>query len=280
MTGTEPTLTYVYAVAARTPGLGEVLARLTGVAATPLTLLAAPGSAEGAPAFAVSQVPAAHWNAAALKAHFEDITWLEQTARAHHQVVEALAAHTTVLPLRLATLYEDRDRALTALREQYEQFTDRLALLTGHTEYGIKAYITADADSDPLATGTVPAVSPGKAYLRARKAQQHAHEEHHQAAARAAQQLTATAARYAAAYVRHPAQSGPLARDQGGENILNDAYLIPDEDADAFRAAVEQAAAALTGVRIEITGPWAPYSFATPPAQPVETSTGDRGTPT
>lgn len=270
------TLIYVYAVAARIPPLGDVIARLHGVAGAPLSLLATPGTGPGAPAFAVSEVPAADWNAEALPVHFEDLTWLEDTARAHHQVIEALAAHTTVLPLRLATLYEDADRALAALHEQHDHFADRLALLTGHTEYGIKAYIRPDTAADVSPPTSAP--SPGKAYLQARRAQQHARDDHYQQAAHAAQRITDTAARYATASIRHPVQTGPLTRGQDGENVLNDAYLVSDDQADAFRTAVEQDAARMAGVRIEITGPWAPYSFATPPPAPADT--GDHGTAT
>lgn len=243
----EPTLTYVYAAAARTPGLGEVLTHIHGVAGASLALLASPGAGPGAPVFAVSDVPAADWSEQALRTHLEDLTWLERTARAHHQVIEALAAHTTVLPLRLATLYEDTDRALAALREQHDLFAERLTLLAGHTEYGIKAY------------------------LRTRRVQQHARDAHYRQAAQAAQHLSDTATPYATACVRHPVQSGPLTGARDGENVLNDAYLVPDERADDFRSAIERAADGLPGIRVQVTGPWAPYSFATPPPAPPDT---------
>ncbi|EFL13179.1 GvpL/GvpF family gas vesicle protein [Streptomyces sp. C] len=68
--------------------------------------------------------------------------------------------------------------------------------------------------------------------------------------------------------MRHPAQTGPLAGGDTGENVLNDAYLVPDGEADAFRAAVRHAADDLPGVRVELTGPWAPYSFAVPQPRP------------
>lgn len=268
----EPALTYVYAVAAGSPGLGEVVARLQGVAGTSLTLLTTSGAGPGSPVFAMSRVPAADWNGQALKAHFEDLSWLEATARAHHEVIEALAARTTVLPLRLATLYEDTARALAALQEQHDLFAERLALLAGHTEFGVKAYIApATTGPDPPPADTT---GPGKAYLRSRRAQQHARDDRYRQAARAAQQLTDTAARYASARVSHPVQIGPLAGDRDGENVLNDAYLVPDDRADDFRGAIEQDAARLPGIRVRVTGPWAPYSFATPPPEAPEAPDG------
>ncbi|MEU9035090.1 GvpL/GvpF family gas vesicle protein [Streptomyces sp. NPDC048352] len=281
----EPVLTYVYAVASVTPELAGAVAGLHGVGGAPVALLAAPGGPGGdggegaedaedtaAAAFVVSPVPASHWREEALKAHFEDLGWLEATARAHHHVIQALMDHTTVLPLRMATLYEDDGRALGALRGQRWSFAERLSLLARHAEYGVKVYVRPGTATP--AAGTEPpapqAAGPGKAYLQARRAQHHAHEDRYGQARQAAERIAATAARYATHVVRHPAQTGSLARDDSGENVLNDAFLVPDGQADAFRTAVREAGEDLPGVRIEVTGPWAPYSFAVPPPGPAE----------
>ncbi|MFJ6940997.1 GvpL/GvpF family gas vesicle protein [Streptomyces sp. NPDC101132] len=265
------TLTYVYAVAAPAPGLREAVAALRGVAAAPVEPLEPQDDGPPAAVFLTSQVPEADWGEEPLKARFEDLDWLEDTARSHHRVIEALTGRTTVLPLRMATLYQDRDRALAALGRQQRAFADRLASLAHHREYGVKAYVRTapeDAESPPTAPPPAPAASPGKAYLRARRAQHHAREDRHRQAALAAERIAATAASYASHRVRHPAQTGPLTRGESGENVLNDAYLVRDDQAGAFRAAVEEAGEGLPGIRIEVTGPWAPYSFATLPLAP------------
>lgn len=283
----EPTLTYVYAVAVPTSELGRVLASLRGVAGAPLSLL--PPLVEAgpaAPAFVTSQVPHCDWREEALRRHFEDLDWLEDTARAHHHVIQALSDRATVLPLRMATLYQDEERALAALREQRPAFADRLALLAHQAEYGVKVYVRPDSAGDGAADGPDPAPaaaapvpsSPGKAYLQARKRQHHAREDRYQQAARAAERITAAAAAHATHAVRHPTQSGPLTRSEAGEdgeNVLNDAYLVPDDQVEAFRGAVQRAGQDLPGVRVDVTGPWAPYSFAMP-APPAPGT--DRGT--
>ncbi|MBP0456833.1 GvpL/GvpF family gas vesicle protein, partial [Streptomyces montanisoli] len=53
---------------------------------------------------------------------------------------------------------------------------------------------------------------------------------------------------------------------RGGENIANEAYLVARGDLDAFRAAVASLADGVQGVRVEVTGPWAPYSFTARPS--------------
>ncbi|RSS78515.1 GvpL/GvpF family gas vesicle protein [Streptomyces sp. WAC06614] len=286
-TGPEgPTLVYVYAVTGTPPGPppDDLVAGLVGVAGRPVALLAAPGA--GPVAFVVSDVPRSGWTQEALRSHFEDLRWVEATARAHHQVIDSLAARATVLPLRLATLYEDRARALQALAARGEEFAARLERLRGYTEFGVKVYVSrvpepaAEPAQGPApgpagTTAGAPPVSPGKAYLRARRAQHHAHEDRYRHAQLAAERIAAVAGRYAAEQVRHPVQRGPLAAAADGENVLNDAFLVAAAEAGAFRTEVVAAAEDLPGIRVEVTGPWAPYSFAAAPASPGPTLATD-----
>ncbi|GAA0316383.1 GvpL/GvpF family gas vesicle protein [Streptomyces polychromogenes] len=261
-----PVLTYVYAVTPPAPAVRRLLPSLTGVGGRPVTLLDAPGEDPGPVAFVISDVPGPEWDEDALKARFEDLRWLEEAAQAHHRVIEALAAHTTVLPLRLATLYADHAGALAALGRQGQAFATLLARLSGHTEYGVKVYVRPAPPPDDAAPSG--AVSPGRAYLLARRTQRHAHEDHYRQAGAVTERIAAIARRLAGDHVRHPVQNGPLTGASPGENVLNDAYLVPDADAGEFLAAVAGAARDLPGVHVEVTGPWAPYSFATPPPAP------------
>ncbi|WP_037833088.1 GvpL/GvpF family gas vesicle protein [Streptomyces sp. NRRL F-4474] len=280
-TGREP-LTYVYAVARRTDRLAVLLAGLRGIDRAPVTLLTEASDSSPAPlAFVTSHVPHEAFNESALRAHFEDLEWLEGVARAHHEVVQAVAAEQTVLPLRMATVYQDDDRARQALGEQRSTFARRMAAVDAHTEYGVKIYLPPPAPAEPPAGApaaeadlVAPTASPGKAYLQRRRVQHRARERTYEQAQRAAATLDAIAARYAVGRVRHAPQSGALTGPQ--ENVLNDAYLVPDKEARDFRAAVAQAAGDFPEIRIEITGPWAPYSFAMPPAESSAPTEGER----
>ena len=62
----------------------------------------------------------------------------------------------------------------------------------------------------------------------------------------------------------HPPQSPQLA-GRSAQMILNAAYLVADQQEQDFAAAVADLAARHPAVRIEITGPWPPYSFAALP---------------
>ncbi|MFD3457468.1 GvpL/GvpF family gas vesicle protein [Streptomyces sp. NPDC058691] len=259
-------VTYAYAVlhGGGAAPVEAVPADLAGVAGAPVRLVPGPPGAELAAA--VSGVPAADFQEAALRRHLEDLEWLETVARAHHTVIEGLSARATVLPLRLATVYLDDARVGAMLADGREMFTACLARLEGHLEWGVKIYVEDAPDEAPAAPPAEDAadLSPGRAYLRARRVQRHSREDAHHEARRAAESVAAIGRELAVDHARHRVQQGELAGD-AGENVVNDAYLVAREHAEAFRVRVQDAAAGLTGVRVEVTGPWAPYSFAAVP---------------
>lgn len=268
-------VTYAYAVLRDEEGLAVALQGVEGVTGAPVHLVSTSPASELAAA--VSPVPAADFQESALRRHLEDLDWLEEVARAHHTVIEALAAHTTVLPLRLATVYLDDERVRTMLREDAEGFSYALRRLAGHLEWGVKIYVepqpderqpndtrAADAAGPAGAAAPADALGPGRAYLRARRVQRHSRDESYEAARQAAERVEAIGRAMAADHATHRVQQGELAGGPG-ENVVNDAYLLAQETAEDFRTQVLDAAQGLSGVRIDVTGPWAPYSFAAPP---------------
>ncbi|MFJ3502730.1 GvpL/GvpF family gas vesicle protein [Streptomyces sp. NPDC090135] len=284
-------LTYVYAAAPDTPEVRASLAGVRGVSGTPVALLplskASPPTTSlptgsfpaGSPptdpirttapapvAFVVSRVASDEFDERTLKARFEDLEWLEGVARAHHEVVQTVARHDTVLPLRLATVYQNDDRARGALAAQHHVFAERIALLRDRSEFGVKLYISPTGPSEPREDTAGASLGPGKAYLRSRRAQHSAQQVRYRHAQEAADRVEALASRFSTHRVRHPAQRGALAGPE--ENVLNDAYLVPHDRAEEFRTALTAAVEGLNGVRVEVTGPWAPYSFATPSPAP------------
>ncbi|MCF1594401.1 GvpL/GvpF family gas vesicle protein [Streptomyces muensis] len=252
-------LSYAYAVVRSSGTAAEraraALAGLRGVADAPVTLVRS-----GAVAAAVSAVPGAEFSEAALRTRLEDLDWLESTARSHHLVIETLAARTTVLPLRLATVYLDDSRVERMLGERQDAFTALLDRFDDHVEWGVKVYAEIPAASDPAGPSPSDPPDTGRAYLRRRRQHRQAREETWRAAEEAVRRTELRARGLAMERARHRPQQGTLAR-LPGENVANDAYLVPRHAAGEFRDRMLHAADDLPGVRVEVTGPWAPYSF-------------------
>jgi hypothetical protein len=262
-------LVYTYAVLRRTPEAAAATAHLRGVAGEPIHLVA-PAFSGPQLAFAVGHVPPGDYADAPLQAHLADVDWLETTVRSHHAVVAALVASgAAVLPLRLATVFRDEDGARQALDTRRGYFLSLLDRLTGHVELGVKIYATPDitppeADPEPV-QDPVTGLGVGRAYQLIRRRRQRRNEEAWRTVAQAAGRLTETAGTLAVDRVAHTPERGSLAGSAPGTNVANDAYLVPADRVVAFRAGILAAAQGVPGLRVEITGPWAPYSFALQP---------------
>ncbi|MGC5533636.1 GvpL/GvpF family gas vesicle protein [Streptomyces sp. SR-10] len=253
-------MSYVYAVGRAGPALDGLAARLPGVDGRPLR----PVDGGGLCAL-VSPVPADTFGEQGLTAQMEDLDRLEAVARAHHAVVDAAFAETSVLPMRLATVYLDDTRVADMLVRQRSEFQELLGHLEGHVELGVKVY--ADPRTAAPTTPAPAAAAPsgggaGRAYLRQRQAQQRDSQDVHRAASDLAVRAARLAEGVAASRAVHRPQQGQLAA-RAGVNVANEAYLVPREDAAQLHRDLSALAEGTPGVAIEVTGPWAPYSFAT-----------------
>ncbi|WDM13202.1 GvpL/GvpF family gas vesicle protein [Streptomyces lavenduligriseus] len=247
-------LRYVYAVCR--PFVTPLQAELTGVAGAPAGLLHHHGLVA-----VVSTVPEADFGEEALKAHLEDLDWLAATARAHQGVVDALTTVTTPLPLRLATVFRDDSAVRVMIEAREDHFRALLDRLDGRVEWGVKVY-AEEAAAEPA--GAAPAApekpASGRDYLRQRRARGQAKEETWQRAERFAHALHERLSARAEDFRLHPPQNSALSRESG-LNVLNAAYLVPRAHSEEFVELVDHTKDEEPGFRVELTGPWAAYSF-------------------
>ncbi|NDU77860.1 gas vesicle protein GvpFL [Actinomadura sp. DSM 109109] len=260
------------------------LADTPGVAGTPVRGVTAAGLTA-----LVSTVRLDEYGEAALRANLEDLQWLEATARAHHDVVDRAAHAAPTAPVRIATIYRDDARVAEILTEEGARFTEVLDLITGRSEWGVKAYAdpellrgdpAGDAQDDPdsgggLAPGAEPPTGPadpttgrsgvGTAYLRRRQQERRRRADAGRRVGEQADAVHAELADHAVASRHHPPQD-PRLSGRAGTQILNVAYLLDEEQVEGFLAVTRAAAERLAGIEVEVTGPWPPYSFIEPGA--------------
>ncbi|MGW2250714.1 GvpL/GvpF family gas vesicle protein [Kitasatospora sp. NPDC001660] len=256
MTATHHTWLYAIVPADRLPSPEQ-----RGVAEEPLRTLGGPDLAVVA-----GSVPRDDFDPEPLHAHLEDPVWLERAVRAHHRVVESLARAGAALPLRFATLYHDDARAEALLRERHDEFAEALRRVEGRTEWGVKAYLARRPPPPGTDTGSGPGDPtgrdrPGTAYLLRRRAQRQEREDTSRQALDDARTIHARLAGVAVAAALHPPQSAE-ASGRAEAMVLNGSYLLDHADRQRFADAVAALAARHPGLRLELTGPWPPYSFA------------------
>lgn len=117
------------------------------------------------------------------------------------------------------------------------------------------AAVAAAGDADRAGGGS------GTAYLIRRRAQLSAQDTVEQEMAERVENIHEALVREAAAGRRQPATDPALSRTKEWM-VLNGSYLVDDERSESFAAAVAALDENFPGIRLELTGPWPPYSFA------------------
>ncbi|MER5819037.1 GvpL/GvpF family gas vesicle protein [Streptomyces californicus] len=254
-------VTYVFAVCRATRAVGALdLADEAGIPGGRAVRLLPAGLLTAV----VQTVPAADFTDEVWQRRLSDRTQIERYARAHHAVVSNVAAHAPVVPLPLATLYHDDDRARTRLATEANRFHTALKRVAHHAEWGVKVYRAPTPEPDPTpdepltaAGGRVPGA--GLAYLNRKRGVQALRERRREQALDVAESVDAELRGLAAASRRLRTHGAALSGDDR-THVLNATYLVADERAGELRRLV-RVLGDRTGSQIELSGPWVPYSF-------------------
>jgi hypothetical protein len=212
----------------------------------------------------VSAVDLDEFGEEGLRRNLEDLAWLEQVAMAHDRVSRHASERGPTAPLRLATVFLGEESLRAQLAQWHDEAERALDRIEGRNEWSVKAYVDQSArgaegqeaaDSSPEGTGA------GKAYLLKRRAEAQRREAAAQADAATADEIHAALATVSVSGRRLAAQDRKLT-GHTGEMILNGTYLVDQEKVAEFKDAVDRIAGSHSHVRVELGGPWPPYSFA------------------
>jgi len=196
--------------------------------------------------------------------------WLERVARQHEAVLEATLTTSTIVPLRMCTIYETAESVRRMLEREHESFVESLGVLDGRLEWAVKVLVNRETLMQSARRGaeaSSPGQSPagrgeGGAYMLQRRRDRAAREAVDAMAAEVAEQVHARLQDWAIDATTRPPQNRELSGHQG-DMLLNAAYLVERERSEELRrlvAGLEDHHREL-GVRIELTGPWPPYNF-------------------
>lgn len=232
---------------------------LSGVGGSSVTTVSAAGLTAVA-----EPVGLAEFGQQALRTYLEDLAWLEATARAHHAVIDAVARLVPVVPMRLATVYSNQAAVQSMLAARTAEILEVLDRITSRSEWGVKAFAVAGTAREQDAGATRRAdrsAGSGAAYLRRRRDELSAQQQGRRQAVADAECVHESLSRIAVAARLHAPQA-PQLRGTAEQMVLNAAYLTGDRQDEAVREAVAGLAGQCPAVRLELTGPWPPYSFA------------------
>jgi len=232
---------WVYALA-RADRARERTAGLRGVAEEPVRAVVG-----GDLAAAVGTVALDEFRGAGLRRNFNDADWFAAKARAHNAVVSAVRRGGAVLPVRPTTIYRDDWRVCQLLMHEHEEIQTALSRVSGREELGVKVY----ADLKSMAV---------QGDLRRRR-QLACQQEGFRMASAEADRVHAVLMRCAVdAKRKPPTDGGPLGK--GPLTILNGSYLVDCDGVELFMETIAALERSTARIRLEVTGPWPPYSFA------------------
>lgn len=205
-----------------------------------------------------ADVPLSEFGAEVIQNRLQDLEWVSRIALAHEKVVERFRSRrgTTVIPMKLFTLFSGLDRAVGDMRQRRRQLAGIAKRLRGSDEWGVR--IVRNPVSPSSLRTQVDKAASGTAFLAAKKRARDEAQAQVASAAGAAQRAIETLERFARAERRQPPPEGATSPP-----LVNAALLVPSSRKARFRAAARREARRCreAGADLLLTGPWAAYNF-------------------
>lgn len=228
-----------------------------------------PIEAEGVIA-AVSRVPMADFAEEALNELVTDLPRLAPLVVRHEGAVRTLyAVAPALVPMAFGAVYREPEGVLRFLTAEAERLAALLDAVRGRQEWGVKVFADAAAlrGAAERSSGALialddeaKAAGPGRAYLLQRKREEIVASETRAFLGAALENIVDLLGANSSSI-----RLDEIPRDQDGptELVLKAAFLIEEAAAQAFqsRAAEMKDTYLSQGLSVEVTGPWAPYSF-------------------
>lgn len=213
----------------------------------------------------VSDVPAALYGEAPLRAHLEDVEWRGRCAAVHLDALGRAMRSGPVVPLRLFTIFATEARALTHVRDALPTLSVLFDHLDGRVEYGVRLSWAQAPSAGIVAAPTRRAPQEpahGSGGLQ-RKRTVPPDRPPHRSGPRADEAVRG----HVVALVRGLAidtRERPLPSEDS-RVWLDLAVLVPAARGPAFVRAVRAFDRELRagGHELALTGPWPPFTFAT-----------------
>lgn len=184
-----------------------------------------------------------------LEANMENLEWLAVHGVRHQQVVGDIAQEQTIVPARFATLFSSPAALVKDVEARKSALKKVFARIADSDEWGVKVLVE---EQPPAATATAPAS--GRDYLRQKAARIKKRPENSDAEI---QQLAAELEKVAS-------ESAPTGKVSGAQPGLlwQATFLVARSRRKQWEAVLERFVKQWRGKRrIEVTGPWPPYSF-------------------
>jgi len=198
-----------------------------------------------------------------------DLSWIGPRVIRHQEVVAGVMRHSPVLPVRFGTIFASRTNLEKVFERHSGAITEFLDRLTDQEEWAVKGMVDRAGAKEKLFAlklalnkESLAALSPGKRYFEEQRLRVQGDQELQQWLKEVCRRLWADLRNYAAEIQERRLLSREITgSDQ--DMVWNWALLIPMPAVSGFQDLIQDINAqyASRGLKLEVTGPWPPYSF-------------------
>jgi hypothetical protein len=216
-----------------------------------------------------SLVPVEDFSGPEAEERLQDLTWIGPRVIRHQEVVAGVMRYSPVLPVRFGTIFASLANLEKVLQRHSDTIGGFLTRLADQEEWAVKGMLDrAGAKAELLSlklareAESLEALSPGKRYFEEQRLRAACDQELQQWLQKVCREVWADLRDYAGELQERRLLSREITgSDQ--DMVWNWALLIPRQAVLGFQALIQELNAqyALPGLRLEVTGPWPPYSF-------------------
>jgi hypothetical protein len=216
-----------------------------------------------------SPVPVEDFCGPEAEERLQDLTWIGPRVIRHQEVVAGVMRHSAVLPVRFGTIFASLANLEKVLQRHSDTIAEFLDRLTDQEEWAVKGMLDRAEAKDKLISlklareaESLEALSPGKRYFEEQRLRAACNQELQRWLQKVCREVWADLRDYAA----EVQERRLLSRETTGSDqdmVWNWALLIPRQAVGGFKTRIQDINAqyAHRGLRLEVSGPWPPYSF-------------------
>ncbi len=179
----------------------------------------------------------------------DDDTRIDQQAqRDHARVIAECFQHSTVLPFRFGTHFEDDDALRRSVRSNHRHFIHNVERLRGKAEMHLKVLMDDSCPEDRKILAGV-----GKEYLSSLRENASAQRDRQSKARALSLQMHRM--------FLPDAEEITCKRAGEGKMLLDIAHLVDKKAVERYQNKYSSATESLKDCRMQLSGPWPPYHF-------------------
>lgn len=185
-----------------------------------------------------------------LEANMENLEWLALHGVRHQQVVAEIAQTETIVPARFGTLFSNESALLKDVQVRGPALKKLFSRIADSDEWGVKVLV----EQQPSAPVSSKPASSGRDYLQQKAARMKKKPEH----------SDAELSEFLAALEKVATDSAPSGKVSGAQPGLlwQATFLVARSRRKKWEGILQDFVQKWQGKRrIEVTGPWPPYSF-------------------